>query len=436
MMRQLYDLIFLLFAVVSLPKFLLRLSQASDSTQMWRERRGWLASRVRQKCTGNVLWLHAVSVGEVLALRKFIHQFLMKYSDWTIALSVSTPTGHSVAKHLISDRLTLFYAPFDFSGAVRRVLDTIQPKLVLLMETEIWPNLITEVSRRQIPIGIVNGRISPRAFRRYFLATPWIGPLLQKLSFCWVQSARDADHFIKLGMPRENVMESGNLKFDQDLTQTPTSLAVFQNWIERAEQSPFVLIGGSTSGCEEAVLLRRFRILRTSFPFLRLVLAPRHPERLPKIIRDIEKLNLAYQRWSEPLPREPASILLVDRMGLLSSLYAFADVVYIGGSLSRRGGQNPIEAARCKQPILHGPHVINFDVLYRALDQNGAAFCVQSEEELDQKLRLLIRDPKLRTRMGTIGFETVQTMKGATTRTLECLDSWIRSAEPSRALVS
>ena len=429
-----YDFAFWIFAIVSIPKFLIRLNQTKSRSQLLGERFGFFSDSLKEKFLGRkVVWLHAVSVGEVMAARKWIDVFLSKYPDWIIALSTTTPTGQTVAQRLAGERVVVFYAPFDLSYVVRRVLNVLQPKLILLMETEIWPNLISEASIVGIPIGIINGRISPRSFARYRWIRSWIGSILSKLSFCLVQSERDRDSFLQLGMPESKIYYTGNMKFDQ-----VDAVAETEDKASPANQAPcsgLVFIAGSTNWNEEELILRVFMRLRETFPNLKLILAPRHPERLSKVVGVLKRSSFPYQCFSEHQPNTSYEVLLVDQMGVLASLYAAADIVFIGGSFGRRGGQNPIEAAFCKKPILHGPNVFNFHEVYQILDEKGAAFQVRSEEELYEQSKMLLLHPEIRGQMGVRAWSSVQSMKGATARTLSYLANWIPAQEPSVAVV-
>ena len=444
-MKWLYDFIFLTFALFSIPKFLIRLNQAEDGRKLICERFGSLSESLKRSCSGrNVVWLHAVSVGEVMAVRQWIKLFLERYPDWCLTLSTSTPTGQSIAKTLASERVSVFYAPFDLSGAVRKTIQAIRPKLIALVETEIWPNLISEAHSLGIPVGIINGRISPRSFKRYVWIRKWLASILGRLSFCLVQSKRDRDFFVQLGMPEAKIVETGNMKFDQaDANGRLTGEESFKNKIVRGS---LILMAGSTSWNEEEVLLSVFGRLKKDFPGLRLILAPRHPERLGQVVKAVEKSQLQYQLYSQiNLQTVPGTagtgsqnlsrnvpgtgnseILVIDRMGVLASLYSFADVVFVGGSMVRRGGQNPIEAAASRKAVVHGPNVFNFQDIYQKLDENHAAFSVNSEAELFRCLASLLEQPQLRLEMGERAWNTIQSMKGATVRTLDYLSEWIK----------
>ena len=466
-MTLVYDLLFLVFAILSIPKFLLRLNQAEDWIDMFSERFGRFRKSFDDQFSGKkVVWLHAVSVGEVMALRRWIQLFGERYPDWVLALSVTTPTGHEIASKLFSDRAVLFYAPFDISFIVRRFLRLIQPKLILLMETEIWPNLISQAARAGVTVGILNGRISARSFRRYSFVRYWMRPIVGKLTFCLVQSEHDRERFLRLGMNKRRTAVLGNMKFDQigSCDRHPKSFAVIlsgaaaqdrlregsrtgsfgpsglrmtahDDELDTSTSDRLVIVAGSTSWNEEQLLLGVFKRLRQSFQRLQLVLAPRHPEQISKVLRAVKAAQLPVQLFSKSRGAEFCPILLVDQMGILASLYRRAHIVFVGGSLVRRGGQNPIEAAVFRKPLVHGPHVFNFSAVYQALDERDAAICVHSEDELFQKFKVLLEQPELRERMGNEAFRVVQTMKGATMRTMDFLSRWIRSDEPVQTMV-
>ncbi len=431
-MSLVYDLIFFIFALFSIPKFLVRLNQADDAKQLSRQRWGLFGPDELAKFSGKkILWLHAVSVGEVNAAREWIQLFLREYSEWTVALSTTTPTGQLLAASLASNRIIVFYAPFDLSFVVKRTLDAINPKVIILMETEIWPNLIRRAHRSGIPIGIINGRISPRSFGRYQFISPLLRPILGKLSFCLVQTDRDYNYFKQLGMPFEKIVSTGNMKFDlngQSMSETCSRPKGFA-----AED--LIYVGGSTHWDEEIVLLSVFRRLKMTFQNLKLILAPRHPERLPKVEDAIKQSGFSYRLFSETgVHSNPYDVLLVDRMGVLASLYQIADVVFVGGSFAKRGGQNPIEAARFKKPILHGPNVSNFYEVYRVLDEQNAAVLTVSEDELYQQSKKLLERPELRTEMGVQAQTCIQSMKGATAKTLDYLSREVLRSRSAVAL--
>jgi 3-deoxy-D-manno-octulosonic-acid transferase len=424
-MKWLYDLGYITFALISLPKFIIRLRQSDDWRKMLRERMGVLdekaVSKLKEK---SVLWIHAVSVGEVKACSRLIHTFLEFHPDWNIAFSQTTPTGHAVAKLICPKNVFLFFAPFDISGIVKHVFSVLCPKLVVLLETEIWPNLIGEAAAREIPIGIVNGRISPRALCRYRLVRGLVHSMLKHLSFCLVQSERDFNSFQELGMDPEKMICAGNMKLDE-LIRVVGGEEGAKEPLSPFLQPALVLIGGSTSGHEEELLTRVFRRLQNEVKNLKLVLVPRHPERVSQITKMLNVADVPYLLYSKQSATQDFSVLVVDQMGVLASLYVYADVIFVGGSLYPRGGQNPIEAVRLKKGILHGPHIFNFHEVYQILDQEGGAICVRSEDELFKASKKLLMSTNARSEMGVKAFRSIELLKGATNRTLNYLDKWV-----------
>lgn len=431
-MTLLYDFVFLIFALFSMPKFLIRLNQTSNGKQLVGQRFGFFGPDLKNKFLGKkVIWLHAVSVGEVNAAREWIKLFLNEYPEWIIALSTTTPTGQTIADSLVTDRLVVFYAPLDLSFVVNRVLNFVQPKIVLLMETEIWPNLISHAHKAGIPIGIINGRISPRSFERYYWISSWMRSILNKLSFCLVQSERDQNYFQKLGMASEKIISTGNMKFDVNGQTVHRSFSRPKG----INSDSLILVGGSTHWDEEKKLLSVYKRLRGIFPNLKLILAPRHPERLSQVQTAVQEFNFHCCLYSDLERRsDPYEVLLINRMGVLASLYSIADLVFIGGSLVQHGGQNPIEAADFKKPILHGPNVINFQDVYRVLDEQNAAIQTISEDELYQQSKKLLEHPELRMEMGARAWASIQSMKGATARTMNHLTRWILQPRSSVAI--
>ena len=432
-MSWFYNAVFFIFAVFSIPKFLVRLNQARNGKELFKQRFGIFSKYwAKQFQNKKVLWLHAVSVGEVNAAKNWLRLFLKEYSDWTVAFSTTTPTGQEIAQSFGSERVSVFYAPIDISFIVRRVIEAIHPKLIVLMETELWPNLISQAYQKDIPIGIINGRISPRSFSRYRFVRGWVAKLLRQLSFCLVQSERDESYFRSLGMEDKKLFLTGNLKFDLN-GQKPADLNVPLGLLPDG----VVFLAGSTHWNEEEILLRVFGRLRTDFRNLQLILAPRHPEQLSRVIEAVKRCSYQPKLFSEMenTPSEFFDVLIVDRMGVLASLYAFADLVFIGGSFVPRGGQNPFEAACFKKPILHGPQVFNFQEIYTKLAQCHASIQVSSEEELYQNSRELIEKSHFRAEMGLRAWKAIQSMKGVTERTINYLSRWIEMKDSSEALV-
>ncbi len=431
MRRWIYDLGFLIFGIFSLPHFLARLREAPLPRQLIRERFGFLPLDFLSAFgTVRPLWIHCVSVGEVLAAEKFIQLILERRPSQTLVLTTVTPTGQKMAKRWESERLKVFYFPFDFQSAVSRFFEALKPSILLLVETELWPNTIEEAGRRQIPVGIVNGRISERSFRSFRRFSFLFRPVVTGIDFFLVQTQKDRDRWISLGVDRDRVKVTGNMKLDNfegNGRRGTERESLREKWGFLASDQ--ILIGGSTHPGEEEILFRAVRELRREFP-LKLLLAPRHIERSMKILTLAKKHGfqavLATHKNSPHLYPPPApagggkeggfDVLILDQLGELRKLYPLADVVFMGGSLVRRGGQNPVEPASSWRAIVHGPWVFNFEELYHRLDEEGASLRVASESELIFVLKRVLRSEREKEYLGTRAYEVLVNLQGASER--------------------
>ncbi|MCM8776210.1 MAG: 3-deoxy-D-manno-octulosonic acid transferase [Candidatus Omnitrophica bacterium] len=423
----LYNLAFLSFGLFYSPIFLSKIKQASDPKLLIRQRLGIFTRAWREKITTKkVIWIHAVSVGEVMAVKKFVEEFLRQTAEFHIVLTTVTPTGQKVAKELEGERITVCYFPFDLTLPVRSFFRTLQPQCLLLVETEIWPNGLVEAERQRVPVGIINARLSAKSFSRYRLLGGIFRPLLKKLNFILAQSQPDADRFIELGMDRERVHVLGNIKFDHlslDSFNVPASDALRHEW----GLSPIdkIFIAGSTHPGEEEILMRVFFQLRAEVPGFKMIVAPRHIERSEALCREFRKRNIRIRLFREPNPPPEFEVGVLNQIGILKNLYCMADMVFMGGSLIKHGGQNPIEAACFKRPIIHGPYVFNFEEIYHRLDEEGGALMVRDEAQLVLASRRLFHDPHESRRLGENAFAIVRKHLGATQRHLDWLFDYL-----------
>ena len=419
MIRWIYDLGFLSFGLISLPKFLRRIEQAEDRGRLLRERFGIFSEEIRSQFAGvRPVWIHCVSVGEALAAEKFVELFRANRPDQTLVLTTVTPTGQQIAKQWEGERVKVFYFPFDIRPAVRRFFDTIQPAALFLVETEIWPNVIEEAGRRRIPVGIVNGRLSERSFRSFRRFNCLFRSVISGIDFFLVQTEKDRDRWLALGVNPEKVRVTGNMKLDVFKLngQWEKDRAAFRGRLGLSPEEK-VLIGGSTHAGEEEILLRVTRRLRgEGFP-LKLILAPRHIERSQKILEQARKAGFRSMLASENGPENSDfEVLILDQLGELRRLYAACDAVFVGGSLVRHGGQNPVEPAACRRPILHGPWVFNFEDLYRRLDEGGGSLQVKEEEEIQFVLKRILTSERESEYLGLRAYEILKQLQGATER--------------------
>lgn len=419
-MTLLYNVAFFFFMIAYLPHFLLKLKQAEDPHRLIRERLGLFSEDLRQNFLGKkIIWLHAVSVGEVIAMQKFIEGLTSCLPDYHIVLTTVTPTGQRIARKMEGKQITVCYFPFDVTPAVRSFFKTLEPEFILLAETEIWPNLLMQAGRFRVPVGILNARLSERSARRYERFSFFFRSLFRRLTFVFAQTAEDAKRFVRLGTEASRVEVLGNMKFDNVSLEPEDGPGIFflkREWGFSPEDQ--ILIAGSTHPGEEEMLLRVFLRLRDGRPHFKMVFAPRHVERSKKLALQLEKKGLKVQ-FSTAAPKGNFDLLLLDQMGVLKSLYAIADLVFVGGSLVRRGGQNPIEPASFKKAILHGPHIFNFEKIYQLFDQEGAALCVCDETQLAFALKRLLENESERTQLGENAFAVLGKLQGATEQALE-----------------
>ncbi len=470
----LYNLAFAVFGILYLPIFLIKLRQAEDPDALWRERRGIFPKEWAGKFSDKkIIWLHAVSVGEVMAVEKFMQEWLASAPEYELLLTTVTPTGQRIAKKFAGERVHVCYFPFDLTWIVKRFLDLFKPVCLLLVETEIWPNLLTEAKQRNIPVGVINARLSERSFKRYKIF-PWLfKPLWGKLDFVLAQSEEDAGRFRGLGVAEESVRDMGNMKFDQaewadasaavpiPINRSEAGIGAVQNtilekkgkvWADAAglrqvwgyAPDDLVWIAGSTHPGEEETLMVAFQALRERFPTLKLIFAPRHIERSQGLLKQLEKygfsvvlstspnfhqnnerfIGLAPTTSHENMMKVGArkkegsgpAVQILDQLGVLKNLYQIADLVFMGGSLIPHGGQNPIEPARFSKAILHGSHVFNFHKIYHQLDHDGGALRISAPDELSSAAAELLANESRRHEMGQRAFQIVNRLRGASKR--------------------
>ena len=399
----------------------------------------------------SAIWVHAVSVGEVLSGVALAKRLKETYPQRPLIVSTATLTGHALARERMAFADAVIYFPFDWAFCVRKVLDAVKPALVVVLETEIWPNFLRESGRRNIPVLFVSGRISDRSFARFekylglfgFYLRPFLASALRNAAAFLMQTDADADRIRALGAPADRVKLSGNLKYDMLLPE-PTPLST---WLEgecKRRQSWPIIVAGSVVATEEPLALIAFGVVQGDFRKAFLVLAPRKPERFAAAADFIEESHRKFVRRSElsiagpgitpkadgnsnGIP-EDATVLLLDSIGELASLYRLADGAFVGGSLVEAGGHNILEPAAFGKVPVFGPSMENFAEMAASFVEAGAAIQVESPEDAGVEWIHLLKDPEKMKRMGESAKQRVESSRGALDRAMRAVDEHLGGA--------
>jgi len=430
-----YNIALLTILVAGAPWWLWRMA----TTQKYREgilaRLGRVPNSLRAAASGHrVIWLHAVSVGEVLAVSRLVSELDRALKDFTILISTTTRTGNALARERFG-AARVFYCPLDLPWAVLAYLNALQPRLLILAETEFWPNWLNGCFRRGIPVTVVNARISDRSWPRYQALKRLWSPILGNISRALAQTEVDAQRLRAIGCRSERISVSGNLKFDVRAAQESEAVRMLKS---SAPDLRF-LVAGSTLDGEEAALLAAWPRLLASAKQLTLILAPRHPERFPAVADLLEKSGIPFTRRSqwkgkiaeEISPVRAGEIVLLDTIGELASVYSLASVAFIGGSLVPSGGHNPLEPAQFGAPIVMGPHYANFRAIVDDLRVHNA-IRIAGIDDLPAALIDLLTERGVAAAMGERARQVFDQQAGATARTVEALQALlVREAQPA-----
>lgn len=376
-----------------------------------------------------VIWLHAVSVGEAIAARPLLKALRRQYPGHAIVVSNTTETGRGVSATFPEKDLCIYF-PFDFLPAVRSTLERIKPRLIIIMETEIWPNFTREANRRGIPVILANGRISDRSFSRYLKFSWFFRHALQFFSCLYMQTETDRERIVAIGAPSERTLVSGNLKYD--IPFHPVQDAERASFRKRyaIPGNMSVLTAGSTHPGEEEFVLATYRELLATYGTLFLVLVPRHPERANEVAALLERMDLPYKRRtditaSEGVQFQSGQVLLVDTIGEMMDLYALSDLAFVGGSLVPTGGHNLLEPASLGIPSIFGPNMTNFREIADLILQYGAGIQVETPADLTGSCRALLTSEELRMVLGQNGLKLLRDTGGATKRHLEAVSRYL-----------
>jgi 3-deoxy-D-manno-octulosonic-acid transferase len=438
MILLLYNLALLVALIVGAPWWLWRMATTQKYREGLLERLGLVSARLRRQTDGScnerqLIWVHAVSVGEVLAVSRLVKSLDAALPDYLIAISTTTRTGQVLARERFGAN-RVFYCPLDLPWAVRVYLNSIKPCLLVLTETEFWPNLLNGCYRREIPVAVVNARISDRSWPRYRHLRGLWKPFLSRLSCVLAQSQTDADRLKAIGCLPLRVSVAGNLKFDVRAAEEADATRQLKSLASNLR----LIVAGSTLEGEEAALLEAWPRLLETDQQLAMVLAPRHPERFAAVAALLDNSGLPWVRrsdWrSKPegslLPLNPGTIILLDTIGELASVYSLASVAFVGGSLIPAGGHNPLEPAQFGVPIVMGPHYANFRAITEDLLAHQA-LRIATKEELAATLIGLLQDRAAAKSMGEQARLVFDQQAGATDRCLDALLGLLRKGGPS-----
>ncbi len=405
-----YDLIFLIIALVYLPIYLLRGKFHSG----FLSRLGFLPKGL---ALDKPIWIHAVSVGEVMAIKALVEQSRELYPDKAFVISTVTATGNKIAKSIANEGDLVIYLPLDLSFIVRKVIDRIKPSLFIIAEVEIWPNIISCLHKRNIPVVVVNARISDRSYRGYLITKFLLGPVFKKPSLFCVQADEDARRLIKLGVSSDKIHVTGTMKFDYADFRKDGADFKLKLGLRREEK---LFVAGSTHAGEEDIIIATYKEISPEFPEVRLLIAPRHPERT----RDVEKVIVKYgfsplrvSQLKTPTRQRPnaPTVFILDTIGQLASFYACSDIVFVGGSLVKKiGGHNILEPAYFGKPVIFGPYSFKSRDIAELFLNEKAAVVVRNQEELSKAMSYLLRNSNEAFELGERGRKLILERQGAT----------------------
>jgi 3-deoxy-D-manno-octulosonic-acid transferase len=427
-----YDIIFLIFSICYLPVFLLeRKFHAGFSMRL-----GFLPDIPE---LDGPIWVHAVSVGEAMSVRHLVENLKEKFPRKDFVISTVTPTGNKIARSIAGKNDAVIYLPLDFSWIVRRVIARVNPSFFIIAETEIWPNLIACLYGKNIPIALVNARISDRSFKKYLFARFLVRPVLNKVGLFCVQTQSDARRLEQLGVAAGKIKFTGNMKFDIKVRDYEELRKDYSDYRIKfgVGAGDKLWVAASTHPGEEEEILAVYLRLAKSFPDLKLLIGPRHPQRSESIVKLVNKHPLLEAIRISQLSRLTAAgrpegrkqIFILDTIGQLMYFYAISDIVFVGGSLVKSGGHNILEPASLGKPILFGKYMFNFRDITDMFLKNNAGIMVDNSRELEDNLRNLLENGSLAARLGKACREVILKNQGATARNAEAITELLKNGK-------
>lgn len=375
------------------------------------------------------VWIQASSVGEVSIAEQIISTYKIMNPDQPILLTTTTRTGRKLAKDRIKQAEDISFFPFDFKRSIRNFLDTVHPKLLILVETEIWPNLLLEAGSRKIHCMIVNGRISDKSYKKYRMIRPLISRCLQNLSLACMSSQLYADRISALGFPPEKVVVTGNIKFDLRINLSHQERTSLMNQMG-LDKDQAIFIAGSTAEGEDSILIDAYLDASKLCKRSVFLLAPRHPQRTPDIEHHLQRRNLSYSKLSllkSGTGQRRGDIIIIDTIGDLSKIYSFGTIIVVGGSLVPRGGQNILEPALFGKPVIFGQYMENFKEMADVFLESGAGFRVQDQNDLTETMKNLLKNMELYEKAGKQAKRIVEKNAGSLETTIKEIEKVLLS---------
>ncbi|MDH2924228.1 3-deoxy-D-manno-octulosonic-acid transferase [Nicoletella semolina] len=427
MLRFFYTLLFYLFSPILLLMMWRKARQIPKCCQSVMQRYGIYHQHSQPKADGIVI--HAASVGEVIAATPMVKAIQARYPDLPITVTTMTATGSARVQANFGSTVSHFYLPFDLPDSIKRFLRFVRPRLLLVVETELWPNLITQLHQHNIPFGIVNARLSARSVRRYRWVAKHLPTLVESIDFVLAQDSVSAERYAQIGVPSEKLLTVGNLKFDLSITpelyRQAKQTAELLNIANRQ-----IWIAGSTHEGEEKILLAAHQTLLEKYPNLLLILVPRHPERFVSVEHLLKQMAITYQKRSENSVILPESnVLLGDTMGEMLLLYGLSQIAFVGGSLVEIGGHNPLEPLAFNLPVISGKHTFNFPEIFTKLREvNGVIEVESRSEELVLAVNRCLAEPEFVKQLSQKGMTVLAENKGSVQRHLNFLDAYLAMA--------
>jgi 3-deoxy-D-manno-octulosonic-acid transferase len=427
-MELLYSFLVTVAAILAAPWYFARYGLRGRPPGYWRERMGFVPECLSKETPAGqgAIWIHAVSVGETLAVAGLIAEMNRRFPGRPVYLSHVTPTGRAVGEARIPSVTGRFFLPLDWKWAARRIFRRLRPATLILAETELWPNLLGAARERETPVILVNARLSERSLRGYRRFGFFFRRALESIDHVFAQTERDAARFRELGVPAHKITVAGNLKSDIKPPQSNDFTCDVRRALDESGRGP-VLVAGSTMAGEEILVLHAWNSIRERCPRAFMILAPRHPERFEEVARllggdgrkFVRRTSIGHPALKHALG--DSDILLLNTIGELASVYELADAAFVGGSLVATGGHNPLEPAFWSKPVLFGPHMDAFCDLAAQFIPAGAAFQVDNADELAARVVELFTNPTLRQTMGSRAQSVLRSSAGATARVIDAL---------------